>query len=43
MDYKKLWIGLMEYINETEERVTKKSLLDHMKDAELNQMRVNSE
>ena len=43
MDYKKLWIGLMEYLNETEDRVTKKSLSDRMKDDELNQMRVNSE
>lgn len=43
MDYKKLWMNLMTYLNDTEDRVTKAKLLGDMKDMELAEMRANNE
>jgi len=43
MDYKKLWMKLMIYLSDTEERVTKIKMLADMKDMELAEMRSNNE
>ena len=43
MDYKKLWMDLMNYLETTAEKVSKKKLLEKMQDAELKDLREHNE
>jgi len=41
IDYKKLWLELEAYLSNTEDRITKNSMVDVMKSMELSDARSN--